>query len=179
VEQGFKAFLLVCYLLAWTPSHVAAHENAVEDGHNVCITDRAVGFQPSENGTGRYAGAIQVSPERQKFFLEIKAIKQTPYGDTFVHNLEYCSSPKRFEELVKAWDARSSFLSEVFINMCLVKTIAVINNSSKYYSLGENFFESVPGGDTFYFWNGWNFSWHESLGSEYSYLMEGRCDLQK
>ena len=59
-----------------------AEEKKVEYGKYVCITDRAVGFQTPEHSTGRYAGTILMSPERQKFFATIRKVLKvdTPFG---------------------------------------------------------------------------------------------------
>lgn len=128
-----KALFTVC-LLVLASSDVASQEKIVEYGHYLCVTDRAVGFQP--DGTGRYAGEIQMSPDHQKFFAEILKITQGQRNvfaedmskNYLLHDHAFCS--QTFENLEKEWkagDTGKSPVNEMFFSSCLAKSVLVIN----------------------------------------------------
>jgi hypothetical protein len=54
----------------------APDEREVQYGKYVCVTDRAVGFQNSPADNQRFAGAIQMSPDKQRFFVTIRKVQK-------------------------------------------------------------------------------------------------------
>ena len=187
--------LLLALIATLVPALATAEgEKEVQYGKYVCITDRSVGLQTPENGTQRYAGSIQMSPERQRFFATISKIGTVPLNgpqswikDGVVQHVpERCFSPENIQKLEEQWQ-RGSGMNYMgpnvqdFAEWCLAKSaiqITIGDLTEKYYSIGKNVF-LTNFGDRFWISNGWRFTWSfNNFAGDY-YMMEGRCDLIK
>jgi hypothetical protein len=100
--------LLACLL----PIPVTAEDwQDVQYGKYLCVTDRAVGFQTPPNSSQRYAGVIEMSTDRQKFFATIKKIEVVPLTGVknwvqdgiIQHVPERCFSQENVQKLENQW----------------------------------------------------------------------------
>jgi hypothetical protein len=169
-------------------SAYAEDAKQVEYGKYVCVTDRAVGIQTAERTHERFAGAIQVSPERQKFFVTIQKVERAepPHllKDGFIeHNFQYCFNKEAISKLDEQWEKGGLNYGGPNINdfaeWCLARSRIEVNaglGAGKYYSTGKNVF--VDGfGNKFHISSGWKFLWSFTNFAGDFYMLEGRCDL--
>ena len=185
MRRLFLAFAIV----ALSASHGYGQE--AEYGKYICITDRAVGLQTSENGAERYGGAIQMSPGKQKFFVTISKIETLPLNGpqkwvkdgVIQHVPERCFSPENIEKLERQWqNGGGNFAApnvENFSDWCLARSAAQLNDGTftkVYYSTGRNVYLNSIGDRFWIFEGGRRFSWMYSTGLV-EYILEGRCDL--
>jgi len=172
----------VVTLLAAT-SAKASSEREVEYGNYVCVSDRAVGFQPSENASQEiYSGRIQLDPTKQKFFIRISPVTVEANPDKAaqidVHSPSFCND--LFGSTPDGLWLKSGFDIDMYNILCLSHSILEITTSgtpTKYYSSNKNIFHGLFA-DVFWIGDDWNFFWATRY-RPFAYMLEGRCDLVK
>jgi hypothetical protein len=120
-------------LLLTTPRLSIADNTEVQYGTYVCITDRTVEIQSSKDSNERYAGAIKVGPERERFFITIHEITQadsvfeTQKDGWSLHNPRTCKG--MLEHYEAEWKEHGTFLFGA--DICFAKSELHVKTGSR------------------------------------------------
>jgi hypothetical protein len=77
-------------------------------GRYIYTTDRAVGFQHEDSK--RYAGAIRMSPEKERFYVTVREVKKVGPDENWLvdgfveHQPERCFGKKTVDRLEDMWE---------------------------------------------------------------------------